>query len=82
MVSGDNELISPFQLPNFKFKTQIQNLEMAISNNPLNKTTARPLHYAKVAMGSWKQEFFIFERAIYLEYLDTDKMGGKVEKSI
>ena len=45
MVSGDNELISPFQLPNFKFKTQIQNLEMAISNNPLNKTTARPLHY-------------------------------------
>ena len=54
MVSGDNELISPFQLPNFKFKTQIQNLEMAISNNPLNKTTARPLHYAKVAMGSWK----------------------------
>ena len=26
--------------------------------------------------------FFIFEREIYLEYLDTDKMGGKVEKSI
>ena len=39
-----------------------------------------PLHYAKVPMGSWKQEFFIFERAIYLEYLDKDKMGGKDEK--
>ena len=38
------------------------------------------LHYAEVVMGRWKQEFFIFEREIYLEYLDTDKMGGKVEK--
>ena len=25
-----------------------------------------------VAMGSWKSEFFIFEKRIYLEYLDTD----------
>ena len=41
-----------------------------------------PLHYGEVAMGSWKWEFFIFEREIYLEYLDTDKMGGKVDKSI
>ena len=38
------------------------------------------MQYGEVAMGSWKQEFFIFEREIYLEYLDTDKMGGKVEK--
>ena len=40
------------------------------------------MHYANVVMGRWKQEFFIFEREMYLEYLDTDKMGGKVDKSI
>ena len=44
--------------------------------------TVTTMYYTKVAMGSWKQEFFIFEIAKYLEYLDTDKMGGKVEKSI
>ena len=38
------------------------------------------MHYANVVMGRWKQEFFIFEREMYLEYLDTDKMGGKVEQ--
>ena len=41
-----------------------------------------PMHYAKVVMGRWKYELFNFEREIYLEYLDTDKMVGKVEKSI
>ena len=40
------------------------------------------MHYAKVVMGRWKQEFFNFERVIYLEYLDADELGGKVEKSI
>ena len=38
------------------------------------------MHYAEVVMGRWKKEFIIFQREIYLEYLDTDKMGGKVEK--
>ena len=38
------------------------------------------MHYGEVARGSWKKEFFIFEREIYLEYLDTDKMRGKVEQ--
>ena len=40
------------------------------------------MHYAEVVMGRWRLEFLIFEREIYLEYLDTDKMGGQVEKSI
>ena len=40
------------------------------------------MHYGEVAMGSWKQDFFIFEREIYREYLDTDKMKGEVDKSI
>ena len=35
------------------------------------------MHYGEVAMGIWTQDFFIFEREIYLEYLDTDKMRGK-----
>ena len=38
------------------------------------------MHYAEVVMGRWKQELFTFERETYLEYLDTDKMRGKVEQ--
>ena len=60
--------------------TQKQVLTSLQVQTPLQTST--PLHYAKVVMGRWKKEFFIFEREIYLEYLDTDKMGGKVEKSI
>ena len=33
--------------------------------------------YGEVAMGIWIQDFFIFERETYLEYLDTYKMRGK-----
>ena len=42
------------------------------------------MHYEKVVMGRWKYELFTFEREIYLEYLDLDKMRGFkliVEKS-
>ena len=35
------------------------------------------LHYGEVAMGIWTQDYFIFKKEIYLEYLDTDKMRGK-----
>ena len=35
------------------------------------------MHYGEVAMGIWTQDYFIFKKEIYLEYLDTDKMRGK-----
>ena len=50
--------------------------------NQAEAMTCQTMHYAEVVMGKWKQEFFLFEKEIYLEYLDTNKMGGKVEKSI
>ena len=56
--------------------------EFELENVYDGKLLLQPMHYGEVAMGSWTQEFSTFEREIYLEYLDTDKMGGKVEKSI
>ena len=39
--------------------------------------STQPMHYGEVAMGIWTQDYFIFKKEIYLEYLDTDKMRGK-----
>ena len=51
-------------------------MAMIFLNNMKYDGISSPLHYGEVAMGSWTWEFFTFERKIYLEYLDTDKMRG------
>ena len=44
--------------------------------------TSRHCTMGKLQWEVGNRIFFIFEREKYLEYLDTDKMGGKVDKSI
>ena len=48
-----------------------------ISITSSTSSSSDPLQYGEVAMGIWTQDYFIFKKEIYLEYLDTDKMRGK-----
>ena len=62
-------------------------LDLSISQTFTESVITEAIHLSQCTMGKLQWEvgnriFFIFDRELYLEYLDTDKMGGKVDESI